>query len=32
LAKRYRQLRPLVDRVAHGVLGIDLSEWSAGWT
>jgi len=32
LAKRYRQLRPLVDRVAHGLLGIDLSEWSAGWT
>ena len=32
LAKRYRDLRPLVDRVADGVLGLDLSEWSTGWT
>jgi xylulokinase len=32
LAKRYRDLRPLVDRVADGVLGLDLSEWSPGWT
>jgi len=32
LAKRYREIRPLVDRVADGVLGLDLSEWSAGWT
>jgi xylulokinase len=32
LAKRYRDLRPLVDRVALGVLGLDLSEWSTGWT
>ena len=32
LAKRYRDLRPLVDRVAEGVLGLDLSEWSTGWT
>ena len=29
LAKRYREIRPLVDRVADGVLGLDLSEWSA---
>jgi sugar (pentulose or hexulose) kinase len=32
LAQRYRDLRPLVDRVADGVLGLDLSEWSTGWT
>jgi xylulokinase len=32
LARRYRDLRPLVDRVADGVLGLDLSEWSTGWT
>jgi xylulokinase len=32
LAKRYRDLRPLVDRVAEGVLALDLSEWSTGWT
>jgi xylulokinase len=31
LAKRYRELRPLVDRVADGILGLDVSEWSTDW-
>lgn len=32
LFRRYRALRPPLDRVAEGVLGLDLSEWSTGWS
>jgi xylulokinase len=32
LAAYYRQLRPLSDRVANGVLDLDVSEWSTAWT
>ena len=27
LTARYRELRPLADRVAHGILAMDLGEW-----
>lgn len=32
LIDTYRELRPMVDRVARGALVVDLSEWSTRWT